>query len=270
MGVGDQGTNDERGELVEISVYQDKGQMARAAATKAAQSLKTAIATKGQAVVVFAAATSQLEFLEYLTSDPNIDWDKTVVFQLDEYIGIEPTHSASFRRFLDEHVIGRVAPGEVHLIAGEKADSQSECDRLNQIISALDVDVALVGIGENGHLAFNDPPADFETEAPYIVVELDDADRIQQAGEGWFATIDDVPRVAITMSIREIMRFRVVVCTVPDRRKAKAVRDCLTGDVSPLRPASILQEHENAFVFLDSEAAGDQFLSDRKGQWEVE
>ncbi len=255
---------------MDISVYEDKTQMARAAATKAAEILTMAIATKGQAVVVVATGNSQIEFLEYLTTDPNIDWDKTVVFQLDEYIGLEPSHPAGLRRFLDERLIARVGPGKAHMIGSETADPQAECDRLSELIGALTVDVAFVGIGENGHLAFNDPPADFATDAPYIVVELDDACRSQQAGEGWFASIDEVPLQAISMSIRQIMRSQVVVCTVPDRRKARAVRECLTGDVSPLRPASILREHERAFVFLDSEAAGDQFVSDRKGSWEKE
>ena len=250
-----------------ISVYQDKTQMARAAAVRAAQTISDAIKTEGRATVVFAAATSQLEFLESLVAAPGVKWDRVVTFQLDEYIGLDASHPASFRRFLEERVISLVHPGAVHLIDGEAADSQSECDRLNALIGGFDIDLALVGIGENGHLAFNDPPADFDADAAYAIVELDEACRNQQAGEGWFSSIVDVPGHAISMSIMQIMRSRVVVCTVPDGRKAQAVRDCLGGDVSPFHPASILQEHEQAHIYLDEESAGDLFVDDRRGEW---
>lgn len=253
-----------------ISVYQDKAQMAGAAASKVADCLRSAIETRGRAVFVVATGNSQIEFLEDLVSEPNIDWESVVMLHLDEYIGIEASHPASFRRYLNERLIRRVPMGQAHLIRGEAPDPQKECERLNELIGALDVDVASIGIGENGHLAFNDPPADFESEAPYAVVELDEACRAQQSGEGWFPSVDDVPRHAISMSIRQIMESGVVVCTVPDARKAKAVRGCLTGEVSPMRPASILQEHDDVHIYLDSDSAGDLFVSNRKGEWEEE
>jgi glucosamine-6-phosphate deaminase len=255
---------------VQVEVYREHTQMARAAATEAAAALRGAIATRGQAVVVFAAASSQIQFLDFLLNEPDVDWDKMVLFQLDEYVGVDASHPASFRRFLDERVISRVRPGTCHLIRGEEADSQEECNRLNELIGGYDVDLALVGIGENGHLAFNDPPADFEEEAAYAIVDLDEACRRQQANEGWFDSIADVPRVAISMSIKQIMRSRVIVCSVPDARKSQAVRECLTGSVSPMRPASILQQHTDVHIYLDSESANGLFVSDRKGDWGAE
>jgi glucosamine-6-phosphate deaminase len=237
------------------SVSASKMGMAQAAAAKAGELLRDSIASKGQAAFVAATGASQFEFLHVLTSDPGIDWSKTVMFHLDEYIGLPETHPASFRRYLQERLIDRVHPGMVHLIQGDAPDPQAECQRLNGLIASFGVDVAFVGIGENGHLAFNDPPADFEVEAPYIVVELDEACRRQQLGEGWFGALDEVPRRAISMSVRQIMRSRAIVCTVPDLRKAQAVHDCFTGEVSPRNPASILRQHERAYVFLDADAA---------------
>jgi glucosamine-6-phosphate deaminase len=193
--------------------------------------------------------------MEALTSTSGIDWSKTTMFHLDEYIGLPETHPASFRLYLNERLIGRVHPGTVCLIEGNAPDPLAECQRLNQLIAAHEIDVAFVGIGENGHLAFNDPPADFEVEDPYIIVELDEACRRQQLGEGWFGSLDEVPRTAISMSIKQIMRSRSIVCTVPDRRKAQAVHDCFTGEMTPLHPASILSQHERAYLFLDDDAA---------------
>jgi glucosamine-6-phosphate deaminase len=177
------------------------------------------------------------------------------MFHLDEYIGLPETHPASFRLYLNERLIDLVHPGTAHLIKGEASDPQAECQRLNRLIASHEIDVAFVGIGENGHLAFNDPPADFEVEDSYIIVELDEACRRQQLGEGWFASLDEVPRTAISMSIKQIMRSRSIVCTVPDQRKAQAVHDCFTGEVTPLHPASILSQHGRAYLFLDADAA---------------
>ena len=177
------------------------------------------------------------------------------MFHLDEYVGLPETHRASFRGYLRERLIERVHPGTVYLIEGDAPDPQAECRRLNALIGEHEIDVSFVGIGENGHLAFNDPPADFEVTDPYIVVDLDEACRRQQLGEGWFASLDEVPRQAISMSIRQIMDSRAIICTVPDRRKAQAVHDCFTGEVTPLHPSSILRQHERAFLFLDAEAA---------------
>ena len=240
---------------MELRIFPTASEMAGAAADKAAECLRSAIARHGSATFVAATGTSQLEFLAALCAAPNIAWDRTTMFHLDEYIGLPPTHPASFRGYLQKHLIDRVHPGAVHLIQGDAADPEAECARLNRLIGGTRIDVAFVGIGENGHLAFNDPPADFEVEDPFIVVELDEACRRQQLGEGWFAQLDEVPRRAISMSIKQIMRSAAIVCTVPDRRKAEAVRASFAGAVTPLHPASALQQHAHAFVFLDEASA---------------
>jgi glucosamine-6-phosphate deaminase len=240
---------------MQIATFPTKAEMAQAAATKAADLLKDAIACKGHAAFVAATGVSQFEFLDVLTSMADVDWSKTTMFHLDEYIGLPEAHPASFRRYLKERLIARVHPGAVHLIRGDAPDSQAECRRLNRLIAGYEIDVSFVGIGENGHLAFNDPPADFETKDGYIVVDLDETCRRQQLGEGWFASLEEVPRRAISMSVRQIMRSQAIVCTVPGRRKAQAVYDCFSGEVTPLHPASILRQHERAYVFLDADAA---------------
>ena len=240
---------------MEIAVFAGKVEMGQAAAAKAAELLRDAIARKGHATFATATGASQFEFLDALTSVPDLDWSKTTMFHLDEYIGLPETHPASFRRYLNERLVTRVHPGTVHLIQGDAPDPQAECQRLHRLLVGREVDVSFVGIGENGHLAFNDPPADLKVEDPYIIVELDESCRRQQLGEGWFASLDAVPRRAISMSIKQIMMSRAIVCTVPERRKAQAVHDCFTGEVTPLHPASILRQHEHAHVFLDADAA---------------
>lgn len=238
-----------------ISVSPTKIEMAEVAAAKAAELLRSAIARKGRATFVAATGASQFEFLDCLTSTPDINWSATTMFHLDEYIGLPESHPASFRRYLRERLIKRVNPGTVHLIRGDASDPQAECRRLNDLIAGYEVDVSFVGIGENGHLAFNDPPADFDVTDPYIIVELDEACRRQQLGEGWFATLDEVPHRAVSMTVKQIMKSQAIVCTVPDQRKAQAVRDCLTGEVTPLHPASILRCHDRAYLFVDAGAA---------------
>jgi glucosamine-6-phosphate deaminase len=240
---------------MQVSVLPTKMEMAEAAAAKAAELLRDAIARKGQAAFVAATGASQFEFLDCLTSAPDIDWSVTTMFHLDEYIGLSESHPASFRRYLRERLIERVNPGTVHLISGDAPDAQAECRRLNDLISEYEIDVSLVGIGENGHLAFNDPPADFDVKDPYIIVELDDECRRQQLGEGWFASLDEVPHRAVSMTVSQIMGSAAIVCTVPDERKAQAVHDCLTGEVTPIHPASILRCHDRCYLFLDAEAA---------------
>ena len=237
-----------------VEIYESKREMAAAAAEHAAGIVRAVIAERGEACVVAATGASQFEFLGELTAQPDLDWRRVVFFHLDEYVGLPETHPASFRKYLRERIVERVRPGAFHFIDGEAPDPHAECRRLGRLISARTVAAAFVGIGENGHLAFNDPPADFETEEPYLVVELDEACRRQQVGEGWFADPDEVPRRAISMSIREILRARNVICVVPDRRKARAVRDCLELEVSPLRPASALRHHAGATVYLDAES----------------
>ena len=238
-----------------LSISPTKDAMAQAAANKAANLLRSAIARNGSATFVAATGASQFEFLEKLTTAPGIDWSHTTMFHLDEYIGIPVTHPASFRKYLSERLVDVVHPRAVYLVDGEAPDPLAECARLNALIAAHSVDVAFVGIGENGHLAFNDPPADFEIEDPYIVVDLDEACRRQQLGEGWFPSFADVPNQAISMSIQQIIKAKAIVCTVPDERKAQAIHDCFTGDVSPEHPASILRMHEDAFVYLDIDSA---------------
>lgn len=232
-----------------------KKETSEAAAKAASTKLREAISANGHARFIVATGASQFDFLSALTADASIDWTRTTMFHLDEYIGISDTHPASFCKYLQERLVDIVQPGTVHFLNGETNDPQSECDRLNQIISQHQIDVAFVGIGENGHLAFNDPPADFETEDPYIVVELDEACRLQQVGEGWFNGLDDVPTHAISMSIRQIMKAKTIICTVPDERKAEAVQNCLHGEITPMHPASILQKHPDCTVYLDSGSA---------------
>lgn len=240
---------------MKVEVFDSKHEMGEAAAREAAEIIRKAIAARGSARVVAATGASQFEFLDALAREGSIDWGKVTFFHLDEYVGLPESHPASFRKYLKERLASRVRPGAFHFIDGETSDSREECRRLGALISQSEVDVAFVGIGENGHLAFNDPPADFETEEPYIVVNLDDACRRQQVGEGWFKGIDEVPRQAISMSIRQILKARRIICVVPDRRKAEAVRDSLELGVSPLRPASALQRHGGVSFYLDRESA---------------
>ncbi len=230
--------------------------MGQAAGEVAAKAIKASLAKKGFANIILATGTSQFETLSRLVDEPGIDWSKVTLFHLDEYLGLPITHGASFRKYLLERFINVVNPSlkQAHLIDGE-ADAATECARLGALIQAHPIDVALVGIGENGHLAFNDPPADFETEEPYIVVNLDEACRKQQFSEGWFDSMEAVPKQAISMSIRQIMKSAKIICSVPDERKAEAVRNSLNEAVSPEYPASILQQHLDCELFLDEGAA---------------
>jgi len=240
-----------------ITILDTKLAAGRAAAQKASELMKAALAAQSTLRFIAATGASQFEMLDALCAVDGIDWKRTEMFHLDEYVGMPDSHPASFRRYLRERLVERVHPGKVHLIQGDAPDPETEARRLGELISFAPVDVAFVGIGENGHLAFNDPPADFETQKPYLIVNLDEACRRQQMGEGWFASIGEVPPRAVSMSIAQIMKARAIVCTVPDRRKAQAVRDCLAdgAQVTPDHPASILKQHPNLFVFLDRESA---------------
>lgn len=240
---------------MDIHIFPDKDSMGRAAAERAARGLREAIQARGSANLILATGASQFEMLAYLVQQP-VDWPRVTVFHLDEYIGLPETHPASFRRYLKERFAENVPVGAFHYVDGEAADPRAECARLGALIRQHPVDVACIGIGENGHLAFNDPPADFDTGAPYLVVELDEACRRQQLGEGWFPNLDAVPRQAISMSIRQILASQHIVCTVPDARKAQAVQAALEGPVTNLLPSSILQTHLSCDIFLDEPAAG--------------
>ena len=201
-----------------------------------------------------ATGASQFEFLDALTKRADVDWSRVEMFHLDEYLGIPAEHPASFRRYLLERFIRPSGIERYHLLDGTK-DPVAVCLEVGAALRSAPVDCAFVGIGENGHLAFNDPPADFHASAPYIVVQLDDACRRQQVGEGWFKSIGEVPDRAISISIRQIMDAREIICVVPDARKAEAVKMCLEGPVTPDAPASILQEHPNTTVYLDEASA---------------
>jgi glucosamine-6-phosphate deaminase len=233
----------------------DPAEMGKLAGDHAALAILEAIQNKGEANIILATGTSQFETIQTLLTHENIDWSKVTMFHLDEYLGIPVTHPASFRKYLKERFLDQVGNLKAyHLIDGEK-DPMEETKRLNDLIQKSPIDVALVGIGENGHLAFNDPPADFKIETPYLVVNLDVACRQQQFGEGWFPSLGEVPTRAISMSISQIMKAKKIICSVPDKRKAKAVKACLENDVSPEFPASILQQHPDCGIYLDEAAA---------------
>lgn len=218
--------------------------------------MRAALAEKGEANVIVATGASQFEMLEALLKEPGIMWENVTLFHLDEYVGLPVEHPASFRKYLWERFQSRlpVPVKAFHYVAGER-NAEAECERLGAIIARHPIDVCFAGVGENAHLAFNDPPADFKTEKAYLVVGLDEACRKQQLGEGWFPTLDDVPKQAISMSIRQIMKSRCIVITAPDERKAKALSDSLSGPVTPTVPSSILQEHKDTHFFLDTASA---------------
>jgi glucosamine-6-phosphate deaminase len=239
---------------MKINIFEQSSQLGKAAASAAAQVLKSTISTKGTVRIIAATGASQFAFLEALTAEPGIDWSKVEMFHLDEYVGLPVTHPASFRKYLLERLINRTGINSYHLLDGE-TDVAGVCQRIGALLSQSPVDIAFVGIGENGHLAFNDPPANFRAEQPYLVVELDEACRRQQVGEGWFNDMDEVPKQAISMSIRQIMKSKTILCIVPDLRKALAVKNCLEGAVLPEAPASILQTHPNVSFFLDKASA---------------
>jgi len=237
-----------------VKVFDDKIGMAKAAAEHAAARIRDAVRGQDYARILAATGTSQFEFLEALTNSPDIDWERVEMFHLDEYIGLPLTHPASFRKILLERLIERTGIAKYHLLDGD-TDPLGTIRRIAGVLAVAPIDVAFVGIGENGHLAFNDPPADFETEEPYIIVSLDEACRRQQVGEGWFASISEVPARAISMSIRQILKAKEIVAVVPDSRKAEAVRACLEGPISPMAPASILRTHQNTTLYLDKNSA---------------
>jgi glucosamine-6-phosphate deaminase len=237
-----------------VKVFEDQRALGQAAAGKAAATLRRVILERGHARIVVATGASQLEFLDALTRIEDIDWQHVEMFHLDEYIGLPMTHPASFRKYLFENFIQKTEITKYHLLDGE-GDAREVARRVGESLNAAPMDIAFVGIGENGHLAFNDPPADFESEEAYLIVELDEACRRQQVGEGWFADISEVPRKAISMSVRQIMKAQEILVVVPDARKAEAVRLCFEGEIGPMAPASILRTHARATVYMDGESA---------------
>ena len=228
--------------------------LSRAAAEQAAAAMRRGIGNRGQARIVVATGTSQIAFLKELTKAEGIHWGRVEMFHLDEYVGLPITHPASFRKYLTERLIDKTGITKYHLLDG-MADAREVARRVGEALSTAPADVAFAGIGENGHLAFNDPPADFETEEPYLVVELDEACRRQQVGEGWFGDISEVPRQAISMSVRQILKAKEIIAIVPDARKAPAVKLCFEGTISAMAPASILRLHADTTVYLDKDSA---------------
>jgi glucosamine-6-phosphate deaminase len=239
---------------VEVNVLKSKSALGEAAAKHAALALRRILKGSGTARIIAATGASQFEFLEALTAASGIDWERVEMFHLDEYIGLPITHPASFRKYLLERLINKTGIKRYHLLDGEQ-DPQDVIRDVGEKLSSRPVDVAFVGIGENGHLAFNDPPADFEVSEPYLIVDLDEACRRQQVREGWFPTISDVPTRAISMSIKQILKAGEIIAIVPDARKSRAVKACLEGEVRPDAPASILRTHPNATIYLDVDSA---------------
>ena len=235
-------------------IFPNKNEMGEAAGRYAAEQINRAITARGQANIILATGASQFEMLGALVAQP-VDWSRVTAFHLDEYVGLPISHPASFRRYLKERFVDRVSGQKVYHFDNGERDAAAECRRLGALIAPLSIDLACIGIGENGHLAFNDPPADFETETPFLVVTLDEACRRQQVGEGWFSSLEEVPAQAISMSIRQIMQSAAILCTVPDLRKAASLRLAVEGPVTNRLPASILQEHPQCDYYMDAPAA---------------
>jgi len=239
---------------LQIKILADKDSLGRAAAEQAAASIRRAIRERGVARIVAATGASQFEFLDALTAVPNIDWSCVEVFHLDEYIGLPITHPASFRKYLLERLINKTGITRYHFLDGD-GDARRSVAEIGRELQREPVDLAFVGIGENGHLAFNDPPADFEIDDPYLVVQLDHKCRQQQVNEGWFGSVAEVPTQAISMSVRQILKAKEILAVVPDTRKAAAIKRCFEGQIGPMAPASILRKHPNATIYLDRYSA---------------
>jgi len=237
-----------------LRIFDDKISLSNAAAVQAATAIRRAVRDYGQARVIAATAASQLHFLDALTQADGIDWRHVELFHLDEYIGLPITHPGSFRKMLLEQLIQKTGISKYHLLDGD-ADAHEVVGRVGAAIAAAPIDIAFLGIGENGHLAFNDPPADFETREPYLIVKLDEACRLQQVGEAWFADLSQVPTHAISMSVRQILKSKEILAVVPDSRKAQAIKACFEGEISPMAPASILRTHPNATIYLDKSSS---------------
>jgi glucosamine-6-phosphate deaminase len=252
---------------VQLRKFPDKKSLASAAAAQAATVIRRSIAERGKARIIAATGASQFEFLEALTTIADIDWRHVEMFHLDEYVGLPETHPASFCKYLRERLIDKVGIGKYHLLSGI-GDPASVMKKVGAQLQREPIDVAFVGVGENGHLAFNDPPADFATQEPYAVVTLDEPCCRQQLNEGWFPTLEDVPKQAISMTISQILQAREILCIVPDARKAQAVKNCFEAPVRPMAPASALQNHINTTVYLDAASSSmltpKMFIEERK------
>ena len=239
---------------MKICVFDDKVALARVAAVQAVTIIQAAIAARGKARILVATGTSQLDFLNALVATPDLAWPQVEMFHLDEYVGLSIDHPASFRKYLLDRLILKTGIRDYHLLDGEAEPAVVSRD-IGRLLAAAPVDVAFAGIGEDGHLAFNDPPADFKTELPYQVVRLDEACRRQQVGEGWFKSLAEVPVRAISITVRQLLKSKTIISVVPEARKAAAVRRCLEEPVSPKAPASILRTHPDATLYLDRDSA---------------
>ncbi|SHG30091.1 glucosamine-6-phosphate deaminase [Fodinibius roseus] len=239
-----------------VQAYDSRETMGEAAAEFVAENIQSVIEQKGQVNLMLATGASQFSFLDAFKNMESVDWSKITTFHLDEYIGLSPSHKASFRKYLHERIIDEVQPKEAYFLQGDAEDIEEEIDRYEQLLKNHPIDVACIGIGENGHIAFNDPPiADFDDPHLVKIVELDDKSRNQQVGEGWFDSIEDVPKQALSLTIPAIMDSNVISCVVPDSRKAQAVRDALYGPITTDCPASVLRRHPNTILFLDENSA---------------
>ena len=242
-------------ENLAIKIYREKKAMGEAAANNVAEKLKIAIDERGGANLILATGASQFSFLAALQTK-EIDWGKITVFHLDEYKGISDSHPASFRKYLKERILDQVVPKKIYFLNGDANDLEVEIARYEKALASHPIDIACIGIGENGHIAFNDPAvANFKDPKLVKVVELDEACRNQQLGEGWFPTFNDVPKQALSLTIPAIMDCKAISCVVPDERKAQAVYDALYNDINTNCPASILRTHQDATLFLDKAAA---------------
>ena len=242
---------------MEIVIGMNRTDMAAMAAARCAAAITAAIADRGEARVLFASAASQFEFIAALIARKEIDWTKVCGFHLDEYVGLSADHPASFRRFLRERFLAKL-PAPVKsftFVGGDAPDTAGECTRLEKLVREKPIDLACIGIGENGHIAFNDPPADFDTKAAYAVVALDEACRRQQVGEGWYPDLDHVPTHAFSMTVPQIMASKEIAVIVPDDRKAEAVATAVEGPLTNLCPSSVLRNHPACTLYLDPPAA---------------
>lgn len=237
-----------------LRLFSDKVSLGRAAAEQAATTIRLAIARQDHARIVAATGAAQFEFLDALTKTPGIDWQRVEAFHLDEYIGLPATHPGSFQKFLMDNLANKTGIENFHYLDGNAGDLSVAVRDVGRQLASAPIDIAFLGIGENGHIAFNDPPADFATEEPYLIVNLDHACRRQQVGEAWFADISQVPKRAISMSARQILKARELLVVVPDQRKARAVKACLEGEINPMAPASILRQHPNVTLYLDNKS----------------
>jgi len=240
---------------MKINIFDSKKEMGKFAGMAAEKIIKKAIDERGEAHILLATGVTQFELLEYLV-ESDIDWKKVDAFHMDEYIGLPYSHPASLRKYLKERFHDRLKDlRSFHYINGEAEDPYAECRRIGDKIKKIRVDVACIGVGVNGHIAFNDPPADFENEESFSIVSLDEACRKQQLNEGWFASINDVPKKAISMSICQIMKSGCIICSASDERKTQIIKRAVEGSVTNLVPASILQTHQRCLFFLDKKAA---------------